>query len=67
MGRKTIIQVFLEPDEIEMIDQIAKKMTDIKLKEDIKNKVPPSKRGRRVSRSKAARFLLLEGVKWSGM
>jgi hypothetical protein len=67
MSRKTIIQVFLEPDEIEMIDQIAKKMTENKLREDIKNKVPPSKRGRRVSRSKAARFLLLEGVKWSGM
>jgi len=67
MRKKEIIQVFLEPEEIKMIDEIAEKMTEIKLKEDIKNKVPPSKRGRRVSRSKAARFLILEGVKWSGM
>lgn len=67
MGKKEIVQVFLEREEIEMLDEIAKKMTEIKLKEDIKNKVPPSKRGRRVSRSKAARFLILEGVKWSGM
>lgn len=64
---KQRIYIWLEEEEIEELEKIAEVLTEIKAKKEEKAKVPPSKRGREVSRSKAARACIIEGMKWLGV
>lgn len=57
---KERVVVYLNKSEIKMIDDLAKKLTEEKMKD---TRIPPSRQGRHVSRSKAARHALLIGLK----
>lgn len=59
-GNKERVVIYLAPEEIQLVDDLAQRMTEEK-KEDLR--IPPSRRGRHVSRSKAARYALLIGLK----
>lgn len=58
---KKRVEVFLEEEEIELVEKYAEVLTKIKAENE--ENLPPSKRGGSVSRSKAARELILIGLK----
>lgn len=65
--KKQKVVIFLESEEVKDLDIIAGHMTKLRAKNDEEKGVPPSKRGRRISRSKTARILILEAMKtWDG-
>jgi hypothetical protein len=64
---KTCILIWLEDNEVKELEKIAEALSDAKAKAEVKNKVPPSKRGHKVSRSKAGRMCLLKGMEWAGV
>lgn len=61
-NKKQRIVIWLEPIEIDILQKIAHNLTDNRAKEEAEKGVPPSKRGRKVSRSKAARAMVLRGM-----
>lgn len=62
---KKRVEIFLEEEEIELIEKYAEVLTSTKAEEE--KDLPPSKRGGSVSRSKAARELILIGLEWCGV
>lgn len=62
--RKKDVLIYLDENEIAAIDEYAKYLEQIQRKED--EKLPPTRRRRSVSRSKAIRTLILERLNWLG-
>lgn len=58
------VTIFLKRTEIEAVDQYAKQLTELNIEKYKKMKLPPSikNRSHTVSRSKAARNLILKGL-----
>lgn len=62
--KKKDVLIFLEDHEIAAVDAYARELEAQQQKED--EKLPPTRRRRSVSRSKAIRTLILERLDWLG-
>jgi hypothetical protein len=62
--KKIKVVSYLEPEMVKSIDEIADMLTKERAECDLKNKVPPSKRGRKVTRSKALGKIIEAGIQW---